>query len=373
MKKNLLLMMLCCPMVLAAQGNGVTVSNLAVSVGSPTTVTFNVSWDRDAMPVALWSDTVWVFVDYNKNGVMERLPVTSATASAGTITKIPGNDKGVWIAGDARKNGSFSAKVELLTAVKNVAGACAYASNYPPVVDYVGPDWVTFTGTPPYDLVLDTGSGTVLVRAYNDYNVTSGHALKSFTDATGAPGTFACVPPATPQITHAGSGMVCQGTNVVFSITSPDAAVTYTWSGSSGTASGVGNCTFTANGSIAGVKSVTAYAQHASGCHSSNANPVTYLVMDDQLTCPPSSPSVKLGLSPGECAGAEWRWYSLIDSNGVTVLQAVKIFDSSCPPTGDTYTTTWGAKIDEAHCRTFCYGIQKGYNSVNGVQCICNH
>jgi hypothetical protein len=41
---------------LSAQ-NGVAVSNLVVTAG---TVTFNVAWDRDAMPVALWSDTVWV-------------------------------------------------------------------------------------------------------------------------------------------------------------------------------------------------------------------------------------------------------------------------------------------------------------------------
>jgi hypothetical protein len=108
--KKFLLTMICIPVmsaVLFAQ-NGVTVSNLAVDAG---TVTFNVSWNRDAMQATPWSDTVWVFVDYNNNGTMERLSVTGATVSAGTVTKIPGNDKGVWVEGNARTQGSFSATV----------------------------------------------------------------------------------------------------------------------------------------------------------------------------------------------------------------------------------------------------------------------
>jgi uncharacterized protein (TIGR02145 family) len=185
MKKNLLLMMLYCPMVLAAQ-NGVTVSNLAVDAG---TVTFNVSWNRDAMPVALWSDTVWVFVDYNKNGVMERLPVTDATASAGTVTKIPNNDKGVWVAGNARTQGSFSATVKLLTAVKNVGGACAYASNYPPVGKYSSASEIACTGTPMYDIQLvKPGGGTATVKSGDTFLLPCNYTLMSFTDATRAPG-----------------------------------------------------------------------------------------------------------------------------------------------------------------------------------------
>jgi hypothetical protein len=71
--------MLCAPVMLTAQnGNGVKVSNLSVDAG---TVTFNVSW-QTPMPMALWSDTVWVFVDYNDAGVMKRLPVTGATLTA---------------------------------------------------------------------------------------------------------------------------------------------------------------------------------------------------------------------------------------------------------------------------------------------------
>jgi hypothetical protein len=188
MKKNLLLMMLCCPAMLAAQQtNGVTVSGLAVSAGSPTTVTFNVSW-QTPMPVALWSDTVWVFVDYNKNGKMERLPVTGATVSAGTVTKISGNDKGVWIVGNARTQESFSATVKLLTTVKDVGGACVYGSNYPPVGEYTSATEISFTGTPMYEISLtNSGGETTTVESGDTFLLPCDYTLTSFTDATGAP------------------------------------------------------------------------------------------------------------------------------------------------------------------------------------------
>ncbi|MDR3181181.1 MAG: hypothetical protein LBT61_04550, partial [Prevotellaceae bacterium] len=184
--------LLLCPIVLSAQ-NGVTVSGLAVDAG---TVTFNVSW-KTPMPVSPWSDTVWVFVDYNNVGRMERLPVTGATASAGTVTKISGNDKGVWIVGNARANGSFSATVKLLfNAATNVAGACAYASNYPPVGEYISGTELSFTGTPPYEIVLkDSGSGTITRESGSPFSVPASYTVQSFSDKTGAPGIMSCTPP----------------------------------------------------------------------------------------------------------------------------------------------------------------------------------
>jgi uncharacterized protein (TIGR02145 family) len=174
--------LLCCPVMLAAQTqNGVTVSNLAVDAG---TVTFNVSWDKNTMPVALWSDSVWVFVDYNDAGVMKRLPVTDATASAGTVTKIPNNDKGVWVTGNARSAGSFSAKVELFTEIKDVGGACVYASNYPPVGKYIGTNEIQFTGTAPYTVMLE---GVPEPQTAGSHYIVGG-TIASFTDKTGAPG-----------------------------------------------------------------------------------------------------------------------------------------------------------------------------------------
>jgi uncharacterized protein (TIGR02145 family) len=188
--KKILLLMMCCPAMLAAQnGNGVTVSNLAVHAG---TVTFNVSWKKADMPT-MWSDTVWVFVDYNKNGVMTRLPVTNATATAGTVTKVQGNDKGAWVVGNARSAGNFSATVKLFAspATADLAGVCAYASNYPPVGEYTSADEISFTGTPPYNLVLvSAGSGTRTYSINDSYYILyEGETLQSFSDKTGAPGT----------------------------------------------------------------------------------------------------------------------------------------------------------------------------------------
>jgi uncharacterized protein (TIGR02145 family) len=153
-------------------------------------VTFNVSWDKNTMPVELWSDTVWVFVDYNDAGVMKRLPVTDATASAGTVTKIPNNDKGVWVAGNARSAGSFSAKVELFTEIKDLAGACAYASNYPPVGKYTSVPNIAFTGTPEYDITIkkDIDGTTELRQSGSPFTVPASYTVESFTDKTGAPG-----------------------------------------------------------------------------------------------------------------------------------------------------------------------------------------
>jgi hypothetical protein len=203
MNNKLLLLRLWSPAVLAAQGNGVKVSNLAVSVGSPTTVTFDMSWNKTGMP-PLWSDTVWVWVDYNKNGVMERLPVTGATASAGTVTKIPNNDKGVWVTGNARNAGAFNATVKLFTALADLAGACAYVSNYPPMGEYRSSTEISFAGTPMYELVLEHSNGsTVTLPAGSSFIMQPNYILKSFSDKTGAPGVINCLPPAPPTVVDA--------------------------------------------------------------------------------------------------------------------------------------------------------------------------
>jgi hypothetical protein len=169
----------------ATAQNGVTVSNLDVEPG---TVTFNVSWRNTGMPT-LWSDSVWVFVDYNDAGVMKRLPVTSATATAGTVTKIQGNDKGAWVVGNARTEGSFSATVQLHAATADLEGVCAYASNYPPIGEYTAANKIEFTGTPPYDIMLKHSNGTTdTLQSGKVFLVPASYTLLSFSDKTGAPG-----------------------------------------------------------------------------------------------------------------------------------------------------------------------------------------
>jgi uncharacterized protein (TIGR02145 family) len=211
MKKTLFMLLISLPFgegwggVLWAQ-NGVTVGGLAVNAGSPATVTFDVNWSRQAMQdlnLTVWSDTVWVFVDYNDAGEMTRLPLLpgatlTATSAPGTgkVLEEAGNNTGVWVAGNARTDGSFSATVRLLTSATDIAGACVYASNYPPVGEYTAADKITFTGTPPYDIVLKHGSGnTITVQSGSTFLLPCGYTVASFTDATtGAPGTFMYIP-----------------------------------------------------------------------------------------------------------------------------------------------------------------------------------
>jgi hypothetical protein len=229
MKKNLLLMMLCCPAMLAAQ-NGVTVSGLAIDAG---TVTFNVSWQSAGMPT-LWSDTVWVFVDYNKNGVMERLPLstgatltTTSAPGVGNVVPVDGNNQGVWVVGNARTAGSFSATVQLLTATANVAGACVYASNYPPVGNYTSATEISFTGTPPYEVVLngDGGTTTQMVDG-SPYRIPDTYAVQSCTDKNGAPGKQSCIP-STPYNLTASATTYCPGSSVTFALSNTTPGRTY--------------------------------------------------------------------------------------------------------------------------------------------------
>jgi hypothetical protein len=218
--------------VLFAQ-NGVTVSNLVVDAG---TVTFNVSWDKNTMPEALWSDTVWVFVDYNNGGTMERLPLSAgATLTAtsapgvGSVKEEPDNTQGVWVVGDARTNTSFSATVQLLTTTADLAGACAYASNYPPVGKYVSATEISFTGTPDYKVILeknDKSTYTATVGKGESLSIPSGEAILSFTDKTGAPGITNCTPSAAQQLIVS-AAVYCAGSGITFALANTETGAIY--------------------------------------------------------------------------------------------------------------------------------------------------
>jgi hypothetical protein len=186
----------------APGATGVTVNRPVVTPGSPSTVTFGVSWTKND-PSFMWSDTVWVFVDYNDQGTMTRLPLAEgATLTAtsaqgvGKVEQISGNTKGAWVVGNARDEsnsaGSFSATVQLFADVADVSGACVYAINYPPVGRYTTPDQITFTGTPPFTLTLPSETVSILRDENNNYtySVVANIRPDSFTDASGAPGIF---------------------------------------------------------------------------------------------------------------------------------------------------------------------------------------
>jgi hypothetical protein len=198
------------------------------------TVTFNVSWNKATMPVEMWSDSVWVFVDYNNADKMERLPLlpgatltTTSAPDVGRTIQYSENDKGVWVVGNAKSvansSGSFSATVKLLTAPATVVGACAYASNYPPMAEYLTAQTIKFTGTPPYDLVLNTGTATMRKQAYSEYNLLAGQTLETFSDKTGAPGFIKCMPPPVYDLIASGSAF-CVGdpTGIVFALSNTE-------------------------------------------------------------------------------------------------------------------------------------------------------
>jgi hypothetical protein len=226
MKNLFLFVMIILPTVLFAQN--ITVSGLVVTEGSPSTVTFDVSWEKPATGT-VWMDSAWVFVDYNKNGRMVRLPLllsSGATLTAtsapgeGKLEEVSGNDKGAWVAGYARyaSLGSFSAKVMLLSDEEHIAGACAYASGYPPVGEYLDDTKLQFTGTPMYKIWLNSASGPEMIETGGLFFIPCGYTIESFTDKTGAPGIFKCIRPTNHTLSGAD---VCEG-----------AAVTLTLSGS---------------------------------------------------------------------------------------------------------------------------------------------
>jgi uncharacterized protein (TIGR02145 family) len=132
---------------------------------------------------------------------MERLPLLpgatlTATSPGGKVIEEPDNNKGVWVAGNARTQGSFSATVKLLTEVKDVGGACVYGSNYPPVGEYSSnAPMLSFTGTPMYDIQLaKPGGGSVTVKSGDTFLLPCNYTVTSFIDATGAPGQLNGVP-----------------------------------------------------------------------------------------------------------------------------------------------------------------------------------
>jgi hypothetical protein len=219
MKSKLLLFLLLCgatTTLCAQQDNGVIVSGL--TIGADKRITFKLEWERDKMPQPplIWRDTVWVFVDYNNNGKMTRLSLApGATSSAGAVVEVDGNDQGVWIVGTARTTGQFSTTVTLIpkNSEINVAGACAYASNYPPVGQYLSATEMAFTGTPPYNITLDNG---ITYTSGSPFPIPVGNTAASLTDATGAPGIFNCISPSATYTLAASDA--CLGTEVALNL-----------------------------------------------------------------------------------------------------------------------------------------------------------
>jgi uncharacterized protein (TIGR02145 family) len=339
--------------VLLSAQNGVTVSGLAIDAG---TVTFNVSWDRDAMPVTLWSDSVWVFVDYNNVGKMERLPVTGATASAGTVIMAPNNNKGVWVIGNARTNGNFSATVQLLTATATATGACVYGSNYPPVGEYISTTEISFTGTPPYDIVLKhENGGTVTVQSGSTFLLPCDYILTSFTDATtGAPGIMKCVPPATYTLSVSALSFCAGSEGVQFSLSGTEAERNYQLfrnnSEVGAVLNGTGNAaTFTGSFNVAGTYTTRTVADDL---YCETAMDGTRAVIENLLPDIPGAPNVSrqcpgtVTLSASSSSGAVIDWYA-----NAIIMSPFHTGASYTTPEIETSTTYYvQARIAETGC-----------------------
>jgi uncharacterized protein (TIGR02145 family) len=211
--------------------NGITISDFAAMVGSPSTVTFKVAWNKTVSG----RDSAWVFVDYNDRGAMTRLLLenTGHTASAGTVT-VP-NNQGAWVITDTPATGNFTTTVQLRSAATYLAGACVYAVNYFPKGSYTGANTLVFNGTPKYDVMLKTAGGgaSSVKKIASPYNVPSGSYVTSFTDATGAPGK--CIPMwGALSFTYAPNIITTNNPATFTASATPNApaafALSYTWS-----------------------------------------------------------------------------------------------------------------------------------------------
>jgi hypothetical protein len=205
----------------ALSAQNVSVSGFAVTAGSPATLTFKVEWTPTG------KDSVWVFADYNTAGTMKRLPLTAATASAGTVYRPGNSDQGAWVVAPGG-GGAFNATVTLFsnTPTGN-AGMCAYAINHPPVGQFKAFDTISFTGTPPFEVTFADGGGTASVptEAAKSYPFT-GKTIAAFTDATQAPGVTRCKTPNTYTLT-ASAASYCQGAGVTFALSGTERGAVY--------------------------------------------------------------------------------------------------------------------------------------------------
>ena len=229
-----------------AQTNGITISNFSAAPGkedAPTTLTFNIEWKKLA-PDVVWSDTVWVFVDYNNKGTMTRLPLNpnAATLTQHSATNCPscGVDRvrssadGVWVVGNARQpesQGAFSATVQLHSTggfqTRPLQGACIYAINYPPRAQYTDDGNIKLNGTPPFYLSYSGGGAVTVTKdeAKSDYSLAN--TLASFTDASLAPGVTFCKTPDNPSLLASSTGYCSADAGVTLALADPEAGATY--------------------------------------------------------------------------------------------------------------------------------------------------
>jgi hypothetical protein len=371
MKKLLLLAMIILPSALLSQ----TVSGLKMETasGSASTVTFDVSWDKATLTTP-WLDSMWVFVDYNKNGRMERLLISGGTLTEHTATKagtgifIPENDMGAWVYGDARTSaaGSFSAKVQLFTKETDIiiAGACAYATSYPPVSNWLSDTKHCFTGTPMYEITLTDGSTTVTVEAGSTFLLPCSYTVSSFTDRTGAPGIINCKAPTGLALTPP-TATICASETVTLTASATDAA-SYSTNGSNWQASSEFKVWPVANASY------TLYAKTAEGCVATlpNAAVVTVNPAPTDLTLTANPGTICTGASSTLTASATNGYEFSINNSTWQTATTFSVTLSSTTAYTLYVKTTAGCSATKANAASVAI-TPKGSNGQSAVPCGC--
>jgi hypothetical protein len=157
---------------------------------------------------------------------------------------------------------------------------------------YTAADKIEFTGTPLYNIVLKNNGGGTETRTENSpYTVPPGYTVQSFTDKTGAPGTFSCIPSTSYNLVASAAGF-CEGAaGVTFSLSKTESGRSYELYKGAGTVTtltGTGSAATFSGAQTEGIytarvlASADGYCEAAmSGTHVVNVKPVPTITLVD--------------------------------------------------------------------------------------------
>ena len=350
------------PLAAFAQTNGITISNFAAAPGkedAPTTLTFNIQWEPRS-DGQVWSDTVWVFVDYNNKGTMTRLPLaTGATLTnpswdGAEVIEVPGNDKGVWVVGNARATqGAFTATVQLVETWRatSLHGLCIYAINYPPRAQYTDDGNIKLNGTPPFYLTYSNGSAATVTADKAMSTITLTGTLASFTDASLAPGVINCKTPAQQTLQSSATVYCADGAGVTLSLSNTEKGAIYRlWKGDDDAGS------VTGNGSA-----MTFTNQHQKGTYTATVEATAQFcaaTLTSRVTVTEVTQPAEAGLPPNACGCAP----ESADCQGTcTTNHTVTVYSDECAGCGK-------ANVKKYKCGVFVENIDTYDNSTCRTQ-----
>jgi hypothetical protein len=236
--------------------------------------------------------------------------------------------------------------VELYTKETDIiiAGACAYASSYPPVGDWIDDTRIGFTGTPWYEVTLtpEGGGADETVKSGGTFLLPCSYTVSSFTDRTGAPGIINCKAP-TALTLAASPETICAGEPATLTA-SATGAVAYSLDGSSWQAEAKFKVTPSSS------TAHTLYAQTVEGCVATLPNVAVVTV--NPVPDPPIMDGGGTQCSPGTITataagpgGTGIRWDNNSTTSARTVTEtgtyyAVTTSDAGCESSTATITVT---------------------------------